>query len=82
MSIKAKTSDENFIESKSDNMASSNNLPLSPLEMVEQSTRCIIEALEAGRLRQQVDLLLPVNEKERRFTATEPDDVRRQKSCL
>lgn len=52
-----------------------NNLPLTPVQMVEQAARCVEAALKAGNVRQQVDLLLPVNEKERRFTATEPEDV-------
>lgn len=42
--------------------------------MVDQAALCVSNALQHQQLRQQIDFLLPVNEKERRFTATEPDD--------
>jgi len=42
--------------------------------MVNQAAASVSAALDQGILRQQVDFLLPVNEKERSFTATEPDD--------
>lgn len=51
-----------------------NSLPTSPVTMIQQAASSVSAALDQGVLRQQVDLLLPINEKERSFTATEPDD--------
>lgn len=51
-----------------------NNLPTTPVQMTDQAAAAVSAALADGILRQQIDLLLPINEKERRFTATEPDD--------
>lgn len=43
--------------------------------MTEQAAAAVTSALtNATIVRQQIDFILPVNEKERRFTATEPDD--------
>lgn len=54
--------------------AEPNNLPRSPLEMVQQAAACVSAAVAAGQRRHAVELLLPVNEKERNFLATEADD--------
>ena len=42
--------------------------------MVEQAATAVSTGISESLLRQQIDFLLPINEKERRFTATEPDD--------
>jgi hypothetical protein len=42
--------------------------------MIEQAASAVSAGLSENLTRQQIDFLLPINEKERRFTATEPDD--------
>jgi hypothetical protein len=42
--------------------------------MVEQAASAVSAGIANQTNRQQIDFLLPINEKERRFTATEPDD--------
>lgn len=49
-------------------------LPRSPLEMVEQAGDAVQRALDAGQRRQKLQLLLPTNEKEYDFLATEALD--------
>lgn len=51
-----------------------NSLPISPVQMVEQAASAVSSGISENIDCQQVDFLLPINEKERRFTATEPDD--------
>jgi hypothetical protein len=54
--------------------ADGNALPTMPVAMIDQAAAAVSAAIAQGQTRLQIDLLLPVNEKERRFTATEPDD--------
>lgn len=49
-------------------------LPRSPVDMVDAAAAAVLAALAAGHQRQRLDLLLPVNEKEADFMATEADD--------
>jgi hypothetical protein len=42
--------------------------------MIEQAASSVSLGISDNVHRQQIDFLLPINEKERRFTATEPDD--------
>ena len=60
--------------SADDSAEAGNNLPITPVQMTDQAAVAVSAALSAGILRQQIDFLLPINEKEKRFTATEPDD--------
>jgi hypothetical protein len=62
------------VRASASSASTSNNLPLQPVHMVDQAATCVSAALDQNQLRQQIDVLLPVNEKERRFTATEPMD--------
>jgi Domain of unknown function (DUF1995) len=56
------------------NASYGNNLPITPVQMIEQAASAVSTGISGNLLRQQIDFLLPINEKERRFTATEPDD--------
>lgn len=51
-----------------------NNLPRTPLEMVQQASDCVSAGIAAGMLRQTVDFLLPINEKARNFLSSEAED--------
>lgn len=55
--------------------ASAGALPRSPVEQAEQAAAAVTAALDAGVRRQLLWLLLPVNEKEADFMATEPVGV-------
>ena len=54
--------------------SSVNQLPQTPVAMVEQAAAAVRRGLDAGLNRQMLTLLLPVNEKEYNFLNTEPVD--------
>lgn len=54
--------------------AAATQLPRSPAAMVDQAAAAVQAGLDAGRTRQTITLLLPVNEKEADFNNIEPLD--------